>query len=36
MKITFEETNSRKDWIHEELLHSLDGDTIQKASRERV
>ena len=31
MKITFEQALSRQEWIHEELLSSLDGDTISKA-----
>ena len=36
MRITFEDTNSRKEWIHTELLNSLDGDTISNASKERA
>ncbi len=34
MKITFEQTLSRKEWIHKELLNSLDGETISKAQKE--
>lgn len=34
MKIKFEEIKSRQLWIHKELLHSLDGDTISKAKEE--
>jgi len=34
MRITFEDTNSRKEWIHTELLNSLDGDTIMNAREE--
>lgn len=26
MKITFEETLSRKEWLHKELMESLTGD----------
>ena len=34
MKITFEETSSRKQWIHKELLHSLDFDTINNTKND--
>lgn len=35
MKITFEELLSRKEWLHTELLHSLTGDVINKASEDQ-
>ena len=31
MKIKFEEIKKRKQWIHRELLRSLDNDTINNA-----
>ena len=34
MKITFEEVLSNEDWIHKELLNSLDGDTISNAAKD--
>lgn len=34
MRITFEEVLSKKEWIHSELLNSLDGDTINEATKE--
>lgn len=34
MKITFEELLSRKEWLHTELLNSLNGDLITKASED--
>jgi len=34
MRITFKDISSRKEWIHTELLNSLDLDTINKASKE--
>ena len=30
MKITFQETVGRKEWIHRELMHSLTGDYNSK------
>ena len=35
MKITFDETLSRKEWLHRELLNSLTGDIIEKATEDR-
>lgn len=35
MKITFEETLSRKEWLHKELMESLTGDIIEKASEDQ-
>lgn len=35
MKITFEETLSRKEWLHKELMESLTGDIITKASEDQ-
>jgi ferritin-like metal-binding protein YciE len=35
MKITFEETLSRKEWLHKELMESLTGDIIAKASEDQ-
>jgi hypothetical protein len=35
MKITFEETLSRKEWLHAELMESLTGDVIMKASEDQ-
>jgi len=35
MKITFEEILSAKKWLHKELLESLNGDIITKASEDR-
>ena len=35
MKITFEETLSRKEWLHKELMESLTGDIIIKASKDQ-
>ncbi|QQO97077.1 hypothetical protein Nekkels1_72 [Cellulophaga phage Nekkels_1] len=36
MKITFEQVLSRQEWIHRELLSSLDGDTISEAQEKGV
>ena len=35
MKITFEETLSGKEWLHKELMESLTGDIIIKASKDQ-
>ena len=35
MKITFEETLSRKEWLHKELMASLTGDIISKAREDQ-
>jgi hypothetical protein len=35
MKITFEETLSRKEWLHKELLLSLTPEIIEKAQEDR-
>ena len=35
MKITFKETLSRKEWLHKELMESLTGDVITKASEDQ-
>ena len=35
MKITFEETLSRKEWLHKELMESLTGDIITKSSEDQ-
>mgnify|MGYP003544360237 CR=1 FL=1 len=35
MRITFRETLSRKEWIHKELMESLTGDIITKASEDQ-
>ena len=35
MKITFEETLSRKEWLHKELMSSLTGDIITKATEDQ-
>jgi hypothetical protein len=34
MKITFEEVLSTKEWLHTELMNSLTGDLITKASED--
>ncbi len=36
MKITFDETTSCNEWIHKELLESLTGEVINKATEERA
>lgn len=35
MKVTFEETTSRKEWLHKELLNSLTPEVIDKAMEDR-
>ena len=35
MKITFDETLSRNEWLHRELMNSLTGEVITKASEDR-
>ena len=35
MKITFDETLSRKEWIHRELMESLTDEVISKAANDR-
>lgn len=35
MKITFEETLSRKEWLHSELMNSLTGEIIEKAMEDQ-
>lgn len=35
MKVTFEETLSRKEWLHKELMNSLTGEVIEKAKEDR-
>lgn len=35
MKVTFEDILSKKEWLHTELLKSLDNDTITKCTEAR-
>lgn len=35
MKITFKEVLSKQEWLHKELMNSLTGDVIVKASNDR-
>jgi hypothetical protein len=35
MKVTFEETLTRKEWLHKELMNSLTGEVITKASKDQ-
>lgn len=35
MRITFEEILSKKQWLHKEMLNSLTGDVITKASEDQ-
>lgn len=35
MKITFKDVLSKQEWLHKELMNSLTGDVIVKASNDR-